>query len=219
MINRLFSSFDPINRRIRINLIVYTSPILIPTRIWILTINSRITSRFDRIKNFIISELRASLNSNFLIGKINILTGTFLSILILNLIGLVPYVYTLTAQLIFTLRIRLPIWIGAILFCISKNNNIFLAHIVPSGTPIALSQFMSIIETVRQIIRPITLSVRLAANITAGHILIALSRAPILINNHIRVVLTTLLILELAVAIIQRYVFVILISIYLRETK
>jgi F0F1-type ATP synthase membrane subunit a len=78
---------------------------------------------------------------------------------------------------------------------------------------------MSIIETVRQIIRPITLSVRLAANITAGHILIALSRAPILINNHIRVVLTTLLILELAVAIIQRYVFVILISIYLRETK
>jgi hypothetical protein len=109
MINRLFSSFDPINRRIRINLIVYTSPILIPTRIWILTINSRITSRFDRIKNFIISELRASLNSNFLIGKINILTGTFLSILILNLIGLVPYVYTLTAQLIFTLRIRLPI--------------------------------------------------------------------------------------------------------------
>jgi F0F1-type ATP synthase membrane subunit a len=91
--------------------------------------------------------------------------------------------------------------------------------LVPTGTPIALSQFIVLIESVRQIIRPITLSVRLAANITAGHILIALARAPIIVIRHIRVALRILFLLELAVAFIQRYVFVVLLSIYLRETK
>jgi len=90
---------------------------------------------------------------------------------------------------------------------------------VPTGTPIALSQFITLIERVSQIIRPITLSVRLAANITAGHILIALSRASVIILNHIRLILIVLLILEIAVAFIQRYVFVVLITIYLRETN
>lgn len=78
---------------------------------------------------------------------------------------------------------------------------------------------MVIIESVSQIIRPITLSVRLAANITAGHILIALARRPILIINHMTLALSTLFLLELAVAFIQRYVFVVLLSMYLRETK
>ena len=100
-----------------------------------------------------------------------------------------------------------------------KNLNSFLAHIVPTGTPIALSQFITLIERVSQIIRPITLSVRLAANITAGHILIALSRTSVIILNHIRLILIILLILEIAVAFIQRYVFVVLITIYLRETN
>jgi ATP synthase subunit 6 len=90
---------------------------------------------------------------------------------------------------------------------------------VPTGTPIALSQFITLIETVSQIIRPITLSVRLAANITAGHILIALARASVVIINHITLVLTLLLVLEIAVAFIQRYVFAVLITIYLRETN
>jgi ATP synthase subunit 6 len=131
----------------------------------------------------------------------------------------VPYVFTITAQLIFTLRLRLPFWIRFVLFSLTKNTQSFIAHLVPSGTPIALSQFIVLIESVRQIIRPITLSVRLAANITAGHILIALARAPIIIVRHISVALRVLFLLELAVAFIQRYVFVVLLSIYLRETK
>jgi F-type H+-transporting ATPase subunit a len=82
----------------------------------------------------------------------------------------------------------------------------------------ALSHFIVVIETVSQIIRPITLSVRLAANITAGHILIILIRNTIFIINVIRLALLTLFLLELAVAFIQSYVFTLLLVIYLGET-
>jgi ATP synthase subunit 6 len=105
------------------------------------------------------------------------------------------------------------------MFSAIKNTTNFLAHLVPLRTPIALSHFITVIETIRQMIRPITLSVRIAANITAGHILIALVRAPIIILNPITLVLIILFLLEVAVAFIQRYVFTLLLTIYLRETN
>ena len=100
----------------------------------------------------------------------------------------------------------------------------FIAHLVPLGTPYALIPFMVIIELVRSVIRPLTLSVRLAANIVAGHLLIVLIRNPIArINfNFIILVLSALLlllILELAVSFIQAYVFRTLTSLYVIEVN
>jgi ATP synthase subunit 6 len=127
-------------------------------------------------------------------------------------------VFTLTAQIAVTLRLALPFWLGFILFSFTNNPNHFLRHLVPLRTPLALSQFIVLIERVSQIIRPITLSVRLAANITAGHILIALCSNTVNIIRLGRFVLLILILLETAVAFIQRYVFTVLISIYIRET-
>ena len=97
-----------------------------------------------------------------------------------------------------------------------------MAHLVPRGTPGLLIPVIVIIETVRNIIRPGTLSVRLGANIIAGHLLLTLlgSQGPIcstliLLGLIIRLIL--LLILELGVACIQAYVFTILRSLYLNE--
>merc|ERR1711908_246104 len=97
-----------------------------------------------------------------------------------------------------------------------------LAHLVPLGTPSFLIPVIVIIETVSNVIRPITLSIRLAANIVAGHLLLTLlgSQGPgvsglILIILVISLIL--LLILEVAVACIQSYVFTILSSSYLNE--
>lgn len=102
-----------------------------------------------------------------------------------------------------------------------KLNYIF-AHLVPQGTPPALIAFIVIIETIRNVIRPGTLAVRLAANIIAGHLLITLlgntgSNLSIIILTILLITQILLLILESAVAIIQSYVFAVLRTLYSRE--
>ena len=105
----------------------------------------------------------------------------------------------------------------------NQYNSLF-AHLVPRGTPVALIPVIVIIETVRNVIRPGTLSIRLAANIVAGHLLLTLlgsqglSRRGVVIFGLI-ISLILLLCLELAVACIQAYVFTILRSLYLNELR
>ena len=110
------------------------------------------------------------------------------------------------------------------LWSIKNQYNSLLAHLVPTGTPNVLIPVIVIIETVRRIIRPGTLSIRLAANIVAGHLLLTLlgSQGPSLSINIITILiigLVLLLCLELAVACIQAYVFTILRSLYLNELR
>lgn len=98
------------------------------------------------------------------------------------------------------------------------------AHLVPQNTPPILIPFIVIIETIRNIIRALTLSVRLSANIIAGHLLITLlRRLGLSINTYYIIILLfiqiTLLILESAVAIIQSYVFIVLRTLYYREVN
>merc|ERR1712108_84464 len=74
----------------------------------------------------------------------------------------------------FTLTLALPLWLGRILISILYQYNNLLAHLVPTGTPSFLIPVIVVIETVRNIIRPLTLSIRLAANMVAGHLLLTL---------------------------------------------
>lgn len=95
---------------------------------------------------------------------------------------------------------------------------------MPVGTPSYLIPFIVLIEIIRRVIRPLTLSVRLAANIIAGHLLITLlsggaSSVSWLILRIILISLVILRILETAVAIIQGHIFSILRSLYLREVN
>merc|ERR1711953_1225168 len=110
----------------------------------------------------------------------------------------------------------MPICLGRIVFSIKNQYNNLFAHLVPRGTPVALMPVIVIIETVRNGIRPGTLSIRLAANIVAGHLLLTLlgSQGP---NVAGITILVLVLCLELAVACIQAYVFTILRSLYLNE--
>merc|ERR1712062_657743 len=78
-----------------------------------------------------------------------------------NFIGLIPYIFTRTRHLSITLVIALPIWLGTMIVSIVFQYNRLLAHLVPLGTPSFLMPIIVIIETVRNIIRPITLSIRL----------------------------------------------------------
>merc|ERR1712168_374190 len=137
-------------------------------------------------------------------------------------IGLIPYIFTGTRHLSLTLCLSLPLWIGRILWSIVFQYNNLLAHLVPTGTPRFLMPVIVIIETVRNVIRPATLAIRLAANIVAGHLLLTLlgSQGPLLGTVALMglfVGLILLLFLEVAVACIQSYVFTILRSLYTNE--
>lgn len=100
-----------------------------------------------------------------------------------------------------------------------------LGHLLPEGTPTALIPVLIIIETISLFIRPLALGVRLTANLTAGHLLMQLiaTAAYVLISvmpvvaTLTAIVLFLLTLLEIAVAMIQAYVFVLLLSLYLQE--
>lgn len=100
-----------------------------------------------------------------------------------------------------------------------------LGHLLPEGTPVLLIPVLIIIETISLFIRPLALGVRLTANLTAGHLLIQLiaTATLVLLPKITTVALLTALVLllltllEVAVAIIQAYVFVLLLSLYLQE--
>lgn len=221
----LFSSFDPTVRVISIRLRLNWAAALIatlgiPQSYWLL--NSQLRKTFINITSFLKNELGAIFGEGELPGVSFLFVRIFLFILFSNFMGLVPYIFTRTSHLSITLVLALPLWLGRMVWSIVFQYNSLLAHLVPTGTPTLLIPVMVIIETVRSIIRPITLSIRLAANMVAGHLLLTLlgSQGPNLaglILSLLFVGLILLLLLEVAVACIQSYVFTILSSLYLNE--
>nr|BCO16651.1 ATP synthase F0 subunit 6 [Elaphe quadrivirgata] len=153
------------------------------------------------------------------------LTSLLIMILLSNLLGLLPYTFTTTSQLSMNMAMAIPLWMATVITGMMKKPSITLAHMLPEGSPTPLIPFMVIIETISLLMRPLALGVRLTANITAGHLLMTMvSTATLnLINTHITLSIMTWLlllllsILELAVACIQAYVFVLLIVLYLQE--
>lgn len=219
MINNLFSIFDPSSRRFRLNWLSVLLPFIFTVKTFYYS-NRRFLLMFIIFKNSILKDL----NSN--IKKTNKTINIFLLSLIIiicvyNLLRLFPFIFATTAHISIRIAISLPVWIILFIFNWMHKPLKTLTHLVPTGTPLILCPFMVIIETIRNIIRPLTLSIRLSANIIAGHILILLLRSQI--NNVIYIFLLSsiminlLIILELAVAIIQGYVFITLISLYLNE--
>nr|AAK70020.1 ATPase subunit 6 [Rhamdia aff. cabrerae] len=154
-----------------------------------------------------------------------ILTSLMVFILTLNLLGLLPYTFTPTTQLSLNMGLAVPLWLATVIIGLRSQPTAALGHLLPEGTPVLLIPVLIIIETISLFIRPLALGVRLTANLTAGHLLIQLiSTATITLMPMMTTVATltaTLLVmltlLEIAVAIIQAYVFVLLLSLYLQE--
>lgn len=138
--------------------------------------------------------------------------------------GLFPYIFTRTSHLTLTLSLALPLWLRFIIYGWINHTQHIFAHLVPQGTPAVLIPFIVCIETIRNVIRPGTLAVRLTANIIAGHLLITLlgNTGPsitIWLINLLIIVQIALLVLESAVSIIQSYVFAVLRTLYSREVN
>nr|YP_009434598.1 ATP synthase F0 subunit 6 [Smutsia gigantea]ATE90504.1 ATP synthase F0 subunit 6 [Smutsia gigantea] len=142
-----------------------------------------------------------------------------------NLLGLLPYSFTATTQLSMNLGMAIPLWAATVVTGFRHKTKMSLAHLLPQGTPTLLIPMLVIIETISLLIQPMALAVRLTANITAGHLLMHLIGSATLTLMSINltvatptfIILILLTILEFAVALIQAYVFTLLVSLYLHD--
>nr|WNH37517.1 ATP synthase F0 subunit 6 [Fundulus majalis] len=154
-----------------------------------------------------------------------LLISLFVFLFTLNVLGLLPYTFTPTTQLSLTLSLALPLWLATLLVGFRLDTTQALAHMLPQGTPSVLIPVLVTIETISVGIRPVALAVRLMANLTAGHLLIHLISTGVFLSAFTMPItallawalLGLLTLLEIAVAVIQAYVFVLLLSLYLME--
>jgi F-type H+-transporting ATPase subunit a len=159
---------------------------------------------------------------------VGIVMTTFLYILTANLMGLVPFGFATTAQLVVAFGLSFSLFIGVTLIGITTHKVNFLSFFLPSGAPLELAPLLVVIEVISYVFRPISLGVRLFANITAGHSLLAIiagfgwsigtsGSLFALLSVVPAMVLVVIFTLELAVAFLQSYVFAVLLCIYLKD--
>lgn len=224
MITNLFRIFDPAssiqfysNWLSSFTILFIIPPIywLIPTQIYFF-----IKSIFLKLFN----EINILLGPNKSLGSAIIFISLLFIIIFNNFLGLFPYIFTRSSHLIFSTALSLPLWLSFIIYGWLNFYNHILAHLVPQSTPNALISLIVIIETISNLIRPLTLAVRLSANIIAGHLLITLlgnqtSNAYFITLYILLIIQTILFTLESAVALIQSYIFAVLSSLYSRESS
>nr|QLD22052.1 ATP synthase F0 subunit 6 [Guerlinguetus aestuans] len=224
MNENLFASFiTPTLMGLPIVILIITFPNILfpsPSRL----INNRLVSFQQWLIQLVLKQMMTMHNlkgrtwSLMLISLIMFIGST-------NLLGLLPHSFTPTTQLSMNLGMAIPLWAGAVITGFRHKTKASLAHFLPQGTPIPLIPMLVIIETISLFIQPMALAVRLTANITAGHLLMHLIGGATLVLTSIStptamitfIILVLLTILEFAVALIQAYVFTLLVSLYLHD--
>nr|YP_008993056.1 ATP synthase F0 subunit 6 [Cynoglossus quadrilineatus]AFB71239.1 ATP synthase subunit 6 [Cynoglossus quadrilineatus] len=192
-----------------------------PTQQWL-------TGRFTALQTQFINSAAYQLFSPLSVKSHNwalLIISLMIFLITINLLGLLPYTFTPTTQLSFNMAFAVPAWLATVIIGLRTQPTHTFAHLLPESTPTLLIPVLIIIETISLLIRPLALGVRLTANLTAGHLLIQLISTAVftMMYTYPAVTLMTatllmlLCVLEMAVAMIQAYVFVLLLSLYLQE--
>nr|YP_010586203.1 ATP synthase F0 subunit 6 [Goera horni]UZZ43965.1 ATP synthase F0 subunit 6 [Goera horni] len=221
--SNLFTIFDPSTNIMNLSLnwlSMIICMIIYPLNYWLLP--SRLNIMINLIINTLHKEFKILMGNNYFNGSTFMFISLFIFILINNFLGLFPYIFTATSHLMLNLSLALPLWLSFMLWGWINNTHHMFIHLVPQNTPSMLMSFMVLIETISNLIRPGTLAVRLMANMIAGHLLITLlSNMNLNVSTSlipiISLVMIMLLTLEMAVSIIQAYVFSILSTLYFKE--
>lgn len=179
----------------------------------------KILTRYSVLKSSIIDNINSIVSSK--VAKFLLIT-LFLFFLMVNLSGNIPLNTIPTMFYSQTFTIRLLFWVPIIL-CVSFTQfKDFIAHMLPYGSPVGLMLFLPLVEIFSQLIRPMTLMIRLRTNLARGHIMIFMFSYFTLLSSFlspfIHLVLILLFILELCISALQAYIFVSLISLYVNET-
>ena len=153
----------------------------------------------------------------------------FVIVLMGNVLGLLPYSFTYTSHIIVTFALAFVIFIAVTILGFVNHGTHFLSLFAPPGVPLLLQVLIVPIEILSFLIRPITLSVRLFANMVAGHLMLkvfagfstmvlGLGLGGVLIGLVPMLFNVAIFALELLVALLQAYIFAILSAIYLKDT-
>lgn len=150
-----------------------------------------------------------------------------LIILLANMIGMIPYSFTITSHPIITMGLSFTLWLGITITIIIKQKLHFFHLFLPSGVPAPLIPIIFPIEVISYLTRPISLGIRLAANMFAGHTLLnifsffiwqmyhSFTLFPFAIVSTF--ILLLLILLEILIAFLQTYVFTVLVSSYISD--
>nr|ALO64561.1 ATP synthase F0 subunit 6 [Andrena dorsata] len=222
MMTNLFSIFDPSTSMFTsLNWISLMMPLMIMNfSYWL--IPSRMSFMWASLNKFMFIEFKLLTKKSMFINLI-IFISLMKLILLFNIFGLFPYIFTPTSHLNVNLALSLSLWISFMIYGWSINTNKMFIHLVPMNTPSVLMNFMVMIESISNIIRPWTLAIRLTANMLAGHLLLSLlgnSMSKFVVILPIMLIIQNMLfILEISVAMIQSYVFSILSTLYFNESN
>nr|ACH85728.1 ATP synthase subunit 6 [Nasonia longicornis] len=224
MMMNLFSIFDPsTSMNLSMNWISSIYIILFfPNLFWL--IPSRWNYIYISMMKYLINEFFMLLNNKINVMNIIMFISMFMMIMLNNFMGLYPYIYTSSSQMSMSMTLSLSLWIMMMIFGWMINTNHMFIHLVPQGTPSLLMPFMVLIESISNIIRPLTLGVRLSANMIAGHLLMTLisstgNKLNMMMLMIMLLIQSILIVLELSVSVIQAYVFSVLSLLYSTETN
>jgi F-type H+-transporting ATPase subunit a len=191
---------------------------LVPTR-WSVALESSFQSLHTMVK-----EQLGSANEAYL----PFIYSVFWFVLVANLAGNVPYAFTLGTSAVVAMGLSFTVFLGVTILGLARHGQHFFSFFIPAGTPLALVPMLVPIEIISYASRAVSLGVRLFANMMAGHTLLAILSGFLWsgLTSGVLLALVTLVPLalflaliglELAVSVIQAYVFSILTAIYLKD--
>ncbi len=187
----------------------------------------RLQSIAEMSYEFVANMLRSSAGSEGM-RFFPLVFSLFMFILVLNVVGIIPYTFTVTSHIIITVAFALLVFLTVVIYGFWRNGTKFFKLFVPSGIPIYILPLVTFIEIMSFLSRPVSHSVRLFANMLAGHITLKVFGGFVTMLGALGVAgwfgavlplgLTVALTgLELLVAFLQAYVFAILTCIYLND--
>jgi len=208
--------------------VVLTAALMLGTTAGRRLVPTRMQSLAEVLYEFIADMIRGAAGEHGL-KFFPLVFSLFMFILFTNLVGLIPYTFSVTSQIIVTASLALLVFFTVIICGLWQHGLHWFKLFAPSGTPIAILPLIVVIEVLSFFARPISHSVRLFANILAGHITLQLVAGFVVMIGALGVAgwfgaalplvfTVALYALELLVALLQAYVFAILTCIYLNDS-
>lgn len=207
--------------------------LFVSTSLFFMVLNKAplVPTRWQSFVEYMYDFVLSLVNENIKVGGLSyfpIIFTVFTFLLFCNLLGMVPYSFTVTSHIVVTFGLALGLFIGLNIIGLQIHGLHFFSLFLPAGVPLIMAPFLVLVELVGYTFRPISIALRLFANMMAGHSLLKIlagfgwtmfSAGGVLAIAHFLPVMVIFAIvgLELGIAFLQAYVFSVLLCIYLND--